>query len=277
MKLHRLPWLLRGYRWLPHRLLNQSAAWLTGTAWPRPIVRAAVRTWQWRGHIDLADYEPCDYRTIDAFFLRRLRPGARPIGAGIVSPADGFVVGHGRIEAHGTLAVKGQIIDFNRLINGQHHDFDPSYWHGGQHFTVFLTPDGYHHVHSPIAGIWREVRGIRGRFFPQNADALRVIPKVYERNERAVLRIGTPQGDYLLILVGASFVGGIELEGVADLAVADNCALVVDRPVAKGERLGCFRFGSTVVVLCPPGATAGFSPVPGAAVQVGGEIAACAA
>lgn len=257
--------------------MNQSAAWLTGTAWPRPLVQAAVRTWQWRGNIDLTDYEPCDYRTIDAFFLRQLRPGARPIGAGIVSPADGFVVGHGRIEAHGSLDIKGQTLDFHRLINGLHHDLDPTYWHGGQHFTVFLTPDGYHHVHSPVAGNLRDVRRIRGRFFPQNADALRVIPKVYERNERAVLRIGTPHGDYLLILVGASFVGGIELVGAGDLAAADTCALGIDRQVAKGERLGCFRFGSTVVLLCPPGATTGFAPSAGGAVQVGAEIAACLA
>lgn len=273
VKLHRLPLLLRAYRWLPHRLLNQTAALLTGTPWPRPVVRAAVRVWQWRGGIGMADFQPADYATVDEFFLRELRPGARPMGEGLVCPADGVVVAHGTIEPHGTIEIKGQTLDFARLLNGQQHDLPVAQWHGGQHFTVFLTPDGYHHVHSPVTGTLRDVRRIRGRFFPQNADALQVIPKVYERNERAVVRIGTEHGEFLLIFVGASFVGGIELAGVADLAAADKQALPIDRPVQKGERLGHFRFGSTVVVLCPPGAVGAFAVQAGQRVQMGANIA----
>lgn len=273
MRLHRHPLVLRGYGLLPHRLLNGLVARLARAPGPQPAVQAAIRHWIRRGAIDLTEYEPGPWPDVESFFLRRLRGGARPLAAGVVSPCDGCVVSAGAIGNDGRLLVKGRAVDLARLINGRQHALDVTPWRGGAHLTVFLTPDGYHHVHAPFDADWVDVRWIPGRFFPQNDDALRHIPRVYERNERAVLRLRRPGGEEaLLVMVGASLVGGIHLAHRAGPDWQRPTVTVIGRPVAKGERLGHFAFGSTVVLLRPRGA-AGFAALAsGAALRQGAAV-----
>ena len=106
-------------------------------------------------------------------------------------------------------------------------------------------------MHAPADLTVEDVRWIPGRFFPQNEDALRHVPRIYERNERAVLRVRNHDGDFpaLLVMVGASVIGGIHVAGLDRLRRRDPSPLA--RSVAKGEELGHFDFGSTVVVLVP--------------------------
>src|SRR4051812_3003508 len=98
MKLHRTPLFLRGYRYLPHKLLNQISLSLSRARRPRFLVEAAIAIWIRRGAVDPGEFEQKDYESVEDFFLRRLRPGARPIdgraaGDGsLVSPVDGVVV-----------------------------------------------------------------------------------------------------------------------------------------------------------------------------------------
>ncbi|MCA9671997.1 MAG: phosphatidylserine decarboxylase [Myxococcales bacterium] len=254
---------LRFYGLLPHRLLGETTRVLGRARWPAPIVETIVRAWVARGRIDLADYEPRAYTTVEQFFLRELRPGARPLQAGFVSPADGKLFAAGELDG-GPLVVKQQVLDLARVVNGTQrallapaharrplHALDLSPYAAGRYATVFLTPHGYHFVHAPVDARLRDVRWIPGRYFPQNATALSVIPRVYERNERAVLRFDSDAGPFLLVMVGASLIGGIELEGLAraDWASAPPRATTIERDVRKGERLGHFTFGSTVVCL----------------------------
>src|SRR4029079_11883999 len=105
----------RAYRYLPHRLINLTARKLAEAEWPRPIVGAAIRAWIRRAAIDMSDFEERSYDSVEDFFLRKLRPGARPLAAGIVSPVDGLLVGKGAIEAARPLVVKGQRISLARL------------------------------------------------------------------------------------------------------------------------------------------------------------------
>ena len=90
-----------------------------------------------------------------------------------------------------------------------------------------------------------DVHWIPGRFFPQNEDALRHIPRIYERNERAVLRLLCGGRELLLVLVGASLVGGIHLRGVPRPAWARRDPVSLDRRLDRGEELAHFTFGST--------------------------------
>jgi phosphatidylserine decarboxylase len=118
--------------------------------------------------------------------------------------------------------------------------------------VIFLTPRGYHRVHMPVAGTLESVRWIPGRYFPQNEDALDVIPRVYERNERATLSCRDGEGrPFLLVMVGASLIGGIHLEGVARREWMRTREVRLDRRLAQGDEIGHFAFGSTVVVLLP--------------------------
>jgi len=242
----------RVYGYLPHRLINRTAMKITEARWPRPVVDAAVRTWIRRADIDMRDFEERSYDSITDFFLRRLRPGARPLAPGFVSPVDGLLVGAGAIDPGRPLRVKGQRISVARLVTGRVHDLPLSAYDGGLFATLFLSPAGYHRIHMPEDGEILDCRWIPGRYFPQNEDALRHIHGIYERNERAVLRCRLAAGEeFLMVLVGASLVGGIHLEGISRRAWIRSSAVPIRRKVAKGEEIGHFAFGSTVVVLLP--------------------------
>ncbi len=252
--LHRTPLFLSAYRFLPHRLLNHATAQLARAERPRWMVQKAIRTWIESEDIDLADFEERDYRTVEEFFLRRLKPGARPIGDGLVSPVDGQVVDVGEIASGHTLMVKGRPISVERLVNGRLHALPLDDYLGGHYVVIFLSPRGYHYVHLPETATIEHVQWLPGRFFPQNDDALEHIDAVYERNERAVLALSTHS---LLVMVGASLVGGIRVTG----------------GTRKGDELGHFTFGSTVVLLYPRGALATLDVVNGQRLRMGQSIA----
>jgi phosphatidylserine decarboxylase len=105
----------------------------------------------------------------------------------------------------------------------------------------------------PIDGELVDVRWIPGRYFPQNEAALEHIPRIYERNERAVLRARSRTGEFLLVMVGASLIGGIHLEGIAQKAWMKTQPVALGRALSCGDEIGHFAFGSTVVVLLPRG------------------------
>lgn len=253
---------LRAYTLLPQGLLNRSFSRLTALRRPRWAVDAAVRTWARLERIELDDFEDRRYESLDDFFLRRLRPGARPIGRGFVSPVDGRVLASGRLSRSSRLIVKGQRLSLDRVVNAGIHDLDLSPYDGGSFAVVFLSPRGYHRVHLPEQGLVRDVRWIPGRWFPQNEDALEHIPRVYERNERAVLRCALADGrEYLLVMVGASLVGGIHLKARPRSAWVATRPTPIEESYAKGDEIGHFAFGSTVVVLLPAGMTANQPPL----------------
>lgn len=282
--------LLRSYFLLPHRLLNRSFARLTGREHPRWAVDAAIRLWARRDGIDLDEFEARRFTSIDDFFLRRLRPGARPIGPGIVSPVDGHVVATGALpdgDVGGTeIVVKGHRMSLSRIVNGARdgrplHALPLEPYRGGHYAVIFLSPRGYHRIHMPVSGVIRAWQWLPGRFFPQNDRALQRIARIYERNERVVLRAELPRGpEFLMVLVGASLVGGIHVDG-ADIEPlqsgrgprgadgADAWARTCKLPRHKGDEIAHFRFGSTIVLVWPRGVGAPLSLQPGTEVRMG--------
>lgn len=272
MRLHRTRPFLRAYHLLPHALLNRAALALSRAERPRFLVDAAIRRWIRRGGIDMREFEEADYPSVEAFFLRRLRPGARPLGPGIVSPADGTIIEAGPLDPARPLLVKGRPISVERLVNGARHALPLAPLGGGAVASIFLSPDGYHRLHAPAAGTIDRVQWIPGRFFPQNDDALRHIDRVWERNERAVLRLsldGSGGGALLLVLVGASLVGGIELAGLPRDRWALRDPVAPALRVARGDEIAHFRFGSTVVVLAEPSVARRTACRPGEPIRMG--------
>lgn len=253
LALHRRPSFLRSYAFLPHRAINRSVALVTGARRPRWLVDRAIDLWTRVESIPRHEFESRRFESLDDFFLRRLQPGVRPLGPGFISPADGELLAHGRLDLTQPMLVKGQSLRPHRVVNGRLHDLDIAKYHGGSYSVVFLTPRGYHRVHAPTSAKLEDVRWIPGRYFPQNQDALEHIPRVYERNERATLRFRADAGfEFLLVMVGASLIGGIHLEGLDRVRWIHTGVTRIARSVSKGEELGHFAFGSTVVVLLPP-------------------------
>ena len=277
----------RAYRFLPHALINGAAARLTRARRPRTLVDLAVRAWIRRDAIDMSDFDGGPFATVEDFFLRRLRPGARPLHEGVVASADGRVVAAGTIDRDTILQVKGVPLSIDRLVNGVRPTAPPlalEAYDGGTYITTFLSPRGYHFVHAPIDGELVDARWIAGRWFPQNEDALRHIPGIYERNERAVLRVRLPaaNGDaarhreLLMVLVGASVIGSIELHGMSRERWVGPRPFSLARPVRKGDELGHFTFGSTVVLLLPRGMAKSELPPIGRDVRMGEALVSCA-
>lgn len=264
MGFHRHPSFLRLYRFLPHRLLNRGAGWLVRRRRPRELVQRVIRTWIRRGNIPMEEYAAEPYDTVEDFFLRPLQAGARPLGEGWVSPVDGIVMQTGVVNRGQILEIKGRALSLHRVVNGRKHSIAVDRFEGGSYLTVFLTPHGYHWVHCPENLEWDEVYWIPGRYFPQNRDALQHIEGVYEQNERAVLTFRDSQNNpVVLVMVGASLIGGIELDGLHQSVWMKDRPVAVGRTCAKGTRLGCFTFGSTIVLLT----TAGFDLERGPKVQ----------
>lgn len=243
--------LFRLYPYLPHRALNGAAGVVARARWPRPIVDAAVRAWIRRAGIDMRDFEEGPYATLHEFFLRRLKPEARPLGPGFVAPVDGRVVAAGRIAQNRPIVVKGLPLSVDRIVNGTMHKRPLDAYHGGSFATLFLSPEGYHRIHLPADAEIVDCRWIPGRFFPQNERALASIHAVYERNERAVLMCRSAAGEFLLVLVGASLVGGIHLEGIERSEWVRAGLVTLGKRAQKGDEIGHFAFGSTVIVLWP--------------------------
>jgi phosphatidylserine decarboxylase len=262
--------LLRSYFLLPHRLLNRSFSRLAMRSRPAWAVQAAIRAWTHRSQLDLRDFEEGPFATVQEFFLRRLREGARPLQAGLCSPVDGEVFAAGALLPGTTLVVKGQRLSVERLVNGRAHRASLSSYEGGHYVAIFLSPRGYHHIHMPVAGRLLRCQWLAGRYFPQNAVALRHIPAVYERNERAVLFCAAPDaGQFILVLVGASLVGGIHLADVPVERWRHGQPTELDLQYDKGQRLAHFSFGSTVVLLFPRGSVQRLVVEAGDAVRMG--------
>jgi len=163
-------------------------------------------------------------------------------------------VGAGRIERDTILQVKGVPLSVDRLVHGASPTsprWDLARYEGGAYVTTFLSPRGYHYVHAPMRARVNDVRWIAGRFFPQNEDALHHIPRIYERNERATLRLTVNEHEIMMVMVGASVIGGIELRDLPRRTWVGPRPFGIDRAVNEGEELGHFRFGSTVVLLLP--------------------------
>lgn len=215
----------------------------------RAVVGAYVRAYG----VDLTDVAAPQgaYPTFDAFFTRALRPGARPVArAGVVSPADGRLVALGRFAGGTRLRVKDQDYNASDLIG---EDADP--YVGGSFAIVYLAPRDYHRVHAPVDGHVSLVRGISGDLYPVNVLGERHAPPLLVTNERVVVFIETTEfGRVAVVLVGAMNVGRITVSLMAGRAVPPG-----DRPfsppvrVARGDEIGTFHLGSTVVLLVSGG------------------------
>jgi phosphatidylserine decarboxylase len=270
------PLFFRLYRYAPQRWLNRMMGLIGRARWPRPLLRAMIARWVARAGIAMDDVVTEDWPTLERWFLRRLVPGARPLGEGIVAPADGVLVAAGAVDGGTLLQIKGSPYSLDALINGGSgattEPLSLAPYEGGRFATIFLTPNGYHYVHTPLAAQLEDVRWHGGRFYPQNPSALRHIEGIYPRNERAVLRLRTDDGQQaLLVLVGASLIGGIELTGLERDHWAERPeAVTLGRSVARGEELGWFTFGSTVVLVLPRTLSEGLSSIVPA---VGAELA----
>jgi phosphatidylserine decarboxylase len=233
--------------------------------------------------ISLAEAEhrrPEDYRSFNEFFTRALKPGARSIAAepAFLSPVDGTISQVGTVQNGRIFQAKGHDYSVVELLGGD--AITAREFIGGQFSTIYLAPYNYHRIHMPVAGRLRHWRYVPGRLFSVNPATTRAMPGVFARNERVVAIFDTDIGPLAMVLVGALFVGSMETVWAGQISPphkrqTEGGNFISDLPIMleRGQEMGRFNMGSTVILLTAPGAVHwdGIAQ-PGATVRMGQAI-----
>ena len=246
---------------LPHRLLCSLSRRLAYSDHPR-VRRWLIDNVTRRFGVDLSEAsqsDPAAYPTFNAFFTRALRPGVRvvdPDPRALAMPADGRISQCGAIEAGRIFQAKGQSFTAAELL-GNADAARP--FEEGLFATVYLSPKDYHRVHMPWTGTLRETVHVPGRLFSVGPAAVRHVPRLFARNERLVCHFDTDFGPMAVVMVGALLVSGVETVWSGEEIPAYGSRVTVrdyrgeDITLERFEEMARFNYGSTVIVLLPPG------------------------
>lgn len=233
--------------WLLGRLAACQGGWFT-RVWIRLFCKA------YGVKLDEAVApKPDDYPTFNAFFMRALRPGARPLSASLgVMPADGKLVQFGKIQRQALIQAKGIEFSVAALLTDSEM---AKLFEEGWFCTIYLAPGDYHRVHMPHAGRLLETIMVPGALFSVNQRSVDAIPGLFAKNERLVTLFETKQGHIAQVLVGATIVGSMVTPWAGKLlsrayqrtrfTASSNQAI----HLGKGEEMGAFAMGSTVITL----------------------------
>lgn len=265
---------------LPHRLLSRMMYGLMRIRF-KPIKNFTMKRMIKAFNINMdeaisKDFD--DYEHFNAFFTRQLKPAVRPIDASsdsVVSPVDGVISQMGQINQDEILQAKGHHYTIKDLLaTSMDSDFRE-----GQFITIYLSPKDYHRLHAPMDCEIKHLRHVPGRLFSVADWTTRKIPKLFARNERLVNTLHTKYGKVAYVYVGAIFVSSIETvcNGVITPPYANQVTDLLPQgqtQYKKGEEMGRFNMGSTVVLLFPKD-TITFEPelAAGSALQLGQRIA----
>ncbi|MGC4093382.1 MAG: archaetidylserine decarboxylase [Polyangiaceae bacterium] len=242
-------------RALPRVRLSRAVGRLSDRALPSQVAGPLLRAYSHAFGVNLDEAEPQSngYPSFDAFFTRTLRDGARSVSNdSLVSPADGVLSAAGRIDAGARLFVKGQAYEVGELTGDPS---DAARYTGGEFAVVYLAPGDYHRVHSPVDGEVTLARKIPGDLYPVNRIGELHVPRLFVRNSRVQIVVETRGlGRVSVVMVGAVIVGRITVTGIdeTDVSPGDH-RFEPARGVARGDELGIFHLGSTVVLLLEPG------------------------
>lgn len=265
----------------PQKLLSsivRAATRWTFVPWKNFLIGRIVRSYR----VDLDEAEnpdPAAYPHFNAFFTRALKAGARPLpadAAAILCPADGRISQSGPIADSRILQAKGRDYSAAELLGD---DAAAAPYANGGFLTVYLSPRDYHRLHMPLDGELIETVHVPGRLFSVAPFAVEGIDRVFARNERLVCHFRHERGPFVVVLVGAMLVSGIETVW-GGVEVPPYASRITRRDyrgrgirLARGAELGRFNMGSTAIVLVPA-ALGAFSPAlsPEQAVRVGEAV-----
>lgn len=241
---------------IPRRLTTRFLGWFSQIENPL-VARASIALWRLFADLDLSDARQKSFRSLHACFTRELKPGARPVDDDprvLTSPCDAIIGACGTVDGTQVLQAKGFPYALRDLL------VDPALiesYRNGQYATLRLTSSMYHRFHAPHDGTIERVTYISGDTWNVNPIALRRVESLFCKNERAVIRTRL-EGDHLITLVpvAAILVASIRLHFL-DVTMNMNyrgaAEIECQAPIGKGDELGWFEHGSTIIVFAPPG------------------------
>ncbi|WP_028102399.1 archaetidylserine decarboxylase [Pseudoduganella violaceinigra] len=205
---------------------------------------------------EAANSDIASYQSFNEFFTRALKPGARPLAkADFVCPVDGRISQFGAIEGDQIFQAKGHKFSTTALVGGD--DTLAKKFEHGSFANLYLSPRDYHRIHMPCAATLKRMIYVPGELFSVNPTTARGVPGLFARNERVVCEFDTSFGPFVMVLVGATIVGSMatvwhglvnppRLPAVTEWTYKKN-----EYVFKKGEEMGRFLLGSTVVMLFP--------------------------
>ncbi len=243
---------------LPHHVLSRLVLWATRQE--SRATPAAIRWFARKFDVDMKDAieeNLGSYTSFNRFFTRALKPEARPIDQethSICSPADGRISAIGEISEGRIYQAKGRDYSLEVLIGGDQNA--AKRLANGGFTTIYLSPRDYHRLHMPVAGTLVSQTHIPGRLFSVGPHTVRALPNLFARNERVIAQFETEAGLMALVLVGAINVAAIETvwhglvtppqrRSINTINYRDEQAV----NLAKGDEMGRFNMGSTIIVL----------------------------
>jgi phosphatidylserine decarboxylase len=276
--------------WPQYLFPKQAMTALAGALSRRPLgafTQYNIRRFVQRYQVNMSEAAEPDvarYATFNDFFTRALKPGARPLAdAPFLCPVDGAISQFGAIEADQIFQAKGHRYSTTALLGGRSDRALP--YQNGAFATLYLSPRDYHRIHMPCDGRLVRMVHVPGDLFSVNPTTARGVPGLFARNERVVCEFEGAHGPFVMVLVGATIVGSMATvwHGLVNPPRPghlrewnyDGEAAVELR---RGQEMGRFLLGSTVVLLFPPQVLR-FNPTwaPGGPIRMGeamGEHAA---
>jgi phosphatidylserine decarboxylase len=244
---------------IPRRWLTLFLGWYSKLE--QPFIRdASLAVWKLFSDLDLSEAKRTHFKSLHDCFTRELKEGARPIDPDpgvLTSPCDAIVGAFGTIADDGTvLQAKGFPYTLESLLGPNHRELVAQYL-GGSYVTLRLTSSMYHRFHAPYDCRVEQVTYISGDTWNVNPIALERIEQLFCKNERAVIRCRLPSGQLLtLVPVAAILVASIHLhclDVLLHIKYRGPNVMACDAMYRKGEEMGWFQHGSTIIVLAPPG------------------------
>ncbi|TQI78405.1 phosphatidylserine decarboxylase [Serratia fonticola] len=251
--------------WLPKLALTRLAGWGAEkkAGW---LTQLVVKIFARYYRVEMQEAQNPDltsYATFNDFFVRPLREGARPIVAEphvLALPADGAISQLGAIRDDQIFQAKGHHYTLEALLAGNYLLAEA--FRNGLFATTYLAPRDYHRVHMPCDGVLREMIYVPGDLFSVNPLTAANVPNLFARNERVICVFDTVLGPMVQILVGATIVGSIETvwagtvtpprEGIIKRWTYPAAGMEGAIQLTKGEEMGRFKLGSTVINLFTP-------------------------
>jgi phosphatidylserine decarboxylase len=241
---------------IPRALLTRFMGWLSRIEQPW-VCRGGIALWKLFTDLDLSEAKQRRFDSLHDCFTRELKDGARPIDPdprSLVSPCDALIGACGRVAEGTVLQAKGFPYPLDDLLGDA--ELARYYW-GGQYATLRLTSSMYHRFHAPADCRVEQVNYISGDTWNVNPIALKRVERLFCKNERAAIRCRLPAGAMItLVPVAAILVASMRLrflDVLLHLRYRGPNVILCDAALERGEEMGWFEHGSTIIVLAPRG------------------------
>ena len=242
---------------IPRHLATRFFGWFAKIE--NPVVRTlSIGAWRLFGGLDLSEAATTEYRSLHDCFIRKLEAGARPVDpdpALLTSPCDAIVGACGEIAGDQLIQAKGLTYTLLDLLGDQEL---VELYRDGRYVTLRLTPGMYHRFHAPHDCRVEQVTYVSGDTWNTNPIAIQRVERLFCRNERAIVRTRLDANGALVTLVPVAsiLVASIRFHGLDvlfHLKYPGPRVIPCDEPFAKGDEMGWFELGSTILVFAPRG------------------------